>query len=251
MRGQRQAHSSVAKGDEHARDDWRTPTSVLTRVRQVAELCWPGISDRPGAGIFLDPCSNADGSTGAAYNYSGPDGNGFDGLVESWGDASNDGLVFPNWVYSQSAAWVAKMVAAAADGVPIIGLGPARPDTQWHRTAMTRASALVFWRSRITFELPPGAQIYRLTTDEDPRQACRDLASVPGVLVAKPAKGYIYVEAQRDVLGDALLALGAAEMKPSPAPFPSALYSYNIPRPYMVEAFGDVADVYAPPERLG
>jgi len=135
MKGQRQAHSSIARGDDNARDDWRTPAVVLDRVRRL------GL-------IRLDPCGNLDNSTGAETVYSGPDGNGLDGLAESW---ALGGLAFANYPYSEGLTWATKWTAEAAKGTPIIVLGPARFDTRWHRLAAATASAVGCWRGRLTF----------------------------------------------------------------------------------------------------
>lgn len=236
MRGQAQAHSSVAKGTDGARDTWRTPKVVLDRVRKVGR-------------IVLDPCGNSDNSTGAARVFSGPDGNGLDGLAESWkaGLASfaSPGIVFANWIYSQSLPWMVKIVEEADAGAKIVGLGPCRLDTRWHRLAMTRASCFAAWRGRLTFELSPGVEIYKVT---DNRITAAELSGEPGIFIAKPAKGYLYVEAQREVMETFITAgLEAKAVGPSPAPFPSALYFFGISPEEATDAFGDVADVYLPP----
>lgn len=240
MKGQRQAHSSVARGDENSRDDWRTPEVVLQRVRKLGH-------------IGLDPCSNLDNSTWAGIAYSGPDGNGLDGLTESWQGALASlstydglGLVFMNHPYSDSMRWALKMAAEGLLGVPIVGLVACRPDTAWWRVMCEDASAIAFWRSRITFDLPPGVQTYKLVadSDEDLPAMCANLHGVEGVLLAKVAKHHIYIEAMRDVVGADLRGAGGVEISISPAPFPSALIFHNVPCSAVLDAFGDVADVY-------
>lgn len=227
MRGQAQAHSSVAKGTVGSRDDWRTPAKVLDRVRMLGP-------------IDVDPCGNQDNSTGAAHVFSGPDGNGLDGLAEPWGD----GLAFVNYPYSDSLPWAQKWTDEATKGQPIVVLAPARPDTAWHRLAAASASAVAFWRGRVTFELPPGISIYKVTDDDC---SCSGLASAPGVLVAEQKVGHIYVVAEIALMSTYIeCGLLATKVEPSPAPFPSVLYFYNLPIEVVARAFGDVADIYLP-----
>lgn len=238
MRGQAQAHSSVKHATEGARDDWRTPQELLGRVRRLGQ-------------IGLDACGNADNSTNARIVYSGPDGNGLDGLALPWttGVLRPGELVYANYPYSDAMPWARKWTTEAATGAPVVVLGPARPDTKWHRLAVNApsCSALAFWRGRITFEMPPGIDIYKIT---DASTTAADLAVVPGVRLAKAKPTYIYVEAEISLM-DTYLACGleGRRVGPAPAPFASCLYFYGLPISRVVDVFQDKADVYRPPER--
>ncbi len=249
MKGQRQAHSSVARGDENARDDWRTPTSVLDRVRMIGP-------------IGLDPCGNADNSTGARIVYSGPDGNGIDGLATSWNVLRLGEICFDNWPYSDGMGWAEKMVAEARRGVPIIGLGPARVDTAWWRVATTATSAITCWRGRMTFDLPPNVSVFRVTHYTGRITGVAEfLVQVPGVLKIKVSQKQDYVLVDIEKTSAPGIQAAYDELifvpdPPKPAPFPSALLFYNIPIVDVQRAFGDKVDIYtliqppAPPSRL-
>lgn len=221
---------------EGARDDWRTPRALLDRVRRLGD-------------IGLDPCGNADNGVGAISSYSGPDGDGRDGLALPWGPLGPGELAYVNYPYSDAMPWARKWTTEAAQGTPIVVLGPARPDTKWHRLAVNTpaCSALAFWQGRITFEMPPGVDIYKVT---DASTTAEDLALAPGVRMAKAKVGYIYVEAEVGLM-DTYLACGleGRRVGPAPAPFASCLYFYNLPISRIVDVFRDVADVYRPPER--
>lgn len=116
------------------RDDWRTPTTVLDRVRRIGP-------------IALDPCGNPENSVGARVCYWGePDS--ADGLACGW---SLGGLVFVNPPYSQFRAWAAKAALEAKAGTQLIMLVPARTDTQAWRIATGEADCVALWRGRLTF----------------------------------------------------------------------------------------------------
>lgn len=168
----RAEHKRAATG---GKDDWRTPRKVLDAV----ELLGP---------IALDPCAASDlAHRFAWYNIREVD----DGLASAWSQyvagPMGRGLVFVNWPYSKSAAWVEKIIAEAAAGVAIIGLGASRPGAKWYRRAVAHADAVAEWRGRLTFE-------------------------------------------------------GA----PANAPFPSALFAFNVSWRRFAAAMADVADVYVP-----
>jgi hypothetical protein len=123
-------HARVATG---GKDDWRTPDVLLDRVRRIDA-------------IGLDPCADSNPTNHfARRNFTAED----DGLVRSW--YSDRGLTFVNWAYSQSAKWVDKIIAEAAEGVPIVGLGAARPGCRWYRKAKAHCDAIAEWNGRITF----------------------------------------------------------------------------------------------------
>ncbi len=128
-------HARLATG---GKDDWCTPQEVLERVRCIAP-------------IGLDPCTTAENPTGARSCFA-PDHHGpacRDGLVPGWGDY---GLVFVNPPYSQAAAWARKVVAEAAQGVEVVSLVAARPDSRWFfELVWNSAQAVCFWKGRLTF----------------------------------------------------------------------------------------------------
>jgi hypothetical protein len=119
-----------------ARSDWNTPAEVLDPVRAFND------GEPPG----LDPCSNEQSIVGARLEWRLERGE--DGLVRSW---RGFGLVFVNWPYDDSLAWARKMAEEARDGVEILGLGPARTDTEWFQSYASRADVLCFWRGRLKF----------------------------------------------------------------------------------------------------
>lgn len=113
-----------------ARDDWCTPPEVLDRVRRVGQ-------------IGLDPCWNPNAITDAGTRL---EGRNTDGLSVPW---SGHGLVYVNPPYGRKIGkWVRKCCDEARDGVEIIALLPARTDTRWFPWD---ATALAFWRGRLTF----------------------------------------------------------------------------------------------------
>lgn len=112
---------------------WQTPDNVLDLVRAFAP-------------IGLDPCTTVDNPVRANYFIAPPE----DGLVLSWAGL---GLVFVNPPYGRALpAWARRMADEGARGTEIIGLVPARPDTQWFQTYITTATALLFWRGRLKFK---------------------------------------------------------------------------------------------------
>lgn len=100
--------------------------------------------------IDLDPCANPERTVPAARHYTAAD----DGLAREW-----RGAVFMNPPYGREIGdWVEKLATEFESGrvTQAIALVPARVDTAWFR----RLSALpvAFWRGRITFVGPDGAQ---------------------------------------------------------------------------------------------
>jgi len=114
---------------------WNTPSPVLYRVCSTY------------GPVGLDPCSNPQSIVGAAVEWSLE--NGDDGLASPWGEL---GPVFCNPPYSRGVidTWAAKMALEGALGAEIIGLIPARVDTNWFRSVYT-AQAICFWAGRIKF----------------------------------------------------------------------------------------------------
>jgi site-specific DNA-methyltransferase (adenine-specific) len=122
-----------------AKHDWRTPESVLARVRRV------------GA-IAFDPCASPDNPTGAAVYCSPPQ----DGLDLCWTEASAGRLVFVNPPFGRALPrWVGTCAAEASKGNEIVLLTPARPDTSWFRLAWGSARAVCLWSGRMTFKGAP------------------------------------------------------------------------------------------------
>lgn len=101
-------------------------------------------------GIHLDPCSNESSIVGALAMITDRSANG-GGLGADWslyGDS-----VYVNPPYGRKIGdWVLKCMSESLsnEGMEIIALLPARPDTEWFSHAWT-ASAICFWRGRIKF----------------------------------------------------------------------------------------------------
>ncbi len=129
------------------RQSWNTPEPVLTPLHKFAT-------------VGLDPCSNPDSIVGAVVEWSLE--RGHDGLAREWGEL---GLVFVNPEYGRAInAWIAKCVTEARGagtgrgGCEIVALVPARTDTRWFADIWQSASAILFWRGRLTFlGAPAGA----------------------------------------------------------------------------------------------
>jgi phage N-6-adenine-methyltransferase len=156
-----------------AKMDWRTPTSVLDRVRAIGE-------------IDLDPCAAADERHWFA-NYNFHLEHGFDGLSELWTDC---GLVFVNPPYGRALPkWVDKCRWEASNRTEIVLLVPARTDTRWFPWS---AACVCFWRGRIKFEAEgesnpapfPSALIYWGPRVDAFRYAFQDAGQI--VLVPHP-----------------------------------------------------------------
>jgi phage N-6-adenine-methyltransferase len=115
--------------------DWRTPDEVLSLVRRLG--C-----------IDLDPATAPDNPTGARRFYTAAD----NGLRQSW---ESTGIVYCNPPYGRALGPWAKKMRDEGSRNEIVALLPARPDTRWFQEYVTTASALCFWRGRMTFEGAP------------------------------------------------------------------------------------------------
>lgn len=117
--------------------EWRTPASVLDRVRRVGP-------------IALDPCAHPQGLVRAAREIRPPG----DGLAEEWGVSAGEGLVYVNPPYGRVIVdWCGKCAIEHIErGSDVIGLLPARTDTSWfHEAIFEVARMILFWRGRIRF----------------------------------------------------------------------------------------------------
>lgn len=126
------------------REDWNTPDEVLAPVRAFAG----------DDGIRLDPCGNAHSIVGAKLEYRLDRGD--DGLKESWWGRKGDlqhGVVYVNPPYGRGVVlWLAKADTEHEDGVDdIFVLTAARTDTAAFQEHGFRATAICFWKGRITF----------------------------------------------------------------------------------------------------
>lgn len=117
-----------------ASEHWCSPRMIVDRVRKIR-----------GA-IGLDPCSNAGSIVGAIVAWIlARDG---DSLARSW---AGFGLVYVNPPFGRAiAAWAAKLAREAAAGVEIVGLVPARLETEWWATIREHFDVVVLDR-RIAF----------------------------------------------------------------------------------------------------
>lgn len=135
-----------------AKHDWETPESVLEMVRVIGP-------------IALDPCTTPENPARATWFYTVEE----DGLAHPWSAgalrarwiggmsvASVDWLVYVNPPYGRELPkWIDKCVAEASRGVEILALVPARVDTRWYARCVETASAIRFWRGRLTFRAAP------------------------------------------------------------------------------------------------
>jgi hypothetical protein len=146
---------------------WNTPERVLSVVREVA-----------GGKIKCDPCSNETSIVDAEIEYRLDRGQ--DGLVEPWYSTT-----FVNPVYGREiGAWTMRAHhLARREGIEVVGLVPARVDTQWFKDCWA-AAAICFVEGRLTFlgapsPAPfPSALVYWGTWRERFASACRDLGKV-------------------------------------------------------------------------
>lgn len=107
-----------------------TPLPVLERVRQLGP-------------IGLDPCSNARSEVDARVEWRRG------GLERDW---VGYGLVYCNPPYGRGVErWTAKCVETSERGEDVVGLLPARTDSQWWQEDVARAVAVCCWRGRLKF----------------------------------------------------------------------------------------------------
>lgn len=131
-----------------ATPEWRTPNSVLDRVRRV------GL-------ISLDPCAHPCGLVDAVVEWYGPNQGGIDGLKEDWNiETKTPGVVFVNPPYGKPIKdWSAKCALEHLErGVDVVALLPARTDTSWWQETVPLARCVCFWRGRIKF-LSDGGEV--------------------------------------------------------------------------------------------
>ena len=131
---------SIAPCLSSERMDWQTPDAVLDLVRKVAP-------------IGLDPCTTADNPCGAERFYCRPE---HDGLADPW---NGMGLVYLNPPYGREISqWTRTAALWAAQGVEIVMLTGAKPDTQWwHGDIVPGAAGVLFWKGRLRFRGAPAA----------------------------------------------------------------------------------------------
>lgn len=121
-----------AKHKSSKKENYCTPAPFLEVVTELGP-------------IGLDPCSNEHSLTCAKVEYRFDKGQ--DGLVLPW---SGFGLVFVNCPYGRkTGAWLRRMSAMGDQGVEIVGLVAARPDTIEFQNCT--APLVCFWRGRLIF----------------------------------------------------------------------------------------------------
>lgn len=134
-------------------EQWATPARVLRPF--VSEL----------GRIALDPCCALHAHTSHEFRAGPLNARECwfsDGLDRSWVEAVEGvggGWVWVNPPYGRAlSAWADTCAEAAALGLEVVALVPARTDTKWFRT-ITRGGALVgFVAGRLPFESPDGAR---------------------------------------------------------------------------------------------
>lgn len=121
------------------RGDWQTPPEVVDRVRAFCA----------GRGL-LDPCAANDRDEQFAdCNFTKSD----DGLSPSWRAQLGWSVVaYVNPPYGRGiGAWIDKCLDEYMRGAEVVALVPARTDTGWFATCWKTATAMCFWRGRMTF----------------------------------------------------------------------------------------------------
>lgn len=133
---------------------FNTPHPVVNRLRSFDQR-----------GIWLDPCSNETSIVGARHEWRIERGE--DGLARPW--SSDLGPAFCNPVYDDLRAWAEKMAREAARHIEIVGLIPARLDTEaFQLSILPTCSAIFFWKGRLHFIDGPS---YTAQTDMFPNDA--------------------------------------------------------------------------------
>ena len=119
--------------DSHARQAMLTPSYVLEPVRELL------------GGIGLDPCTEPDNPTRADAFYFQP----LDGCALPWAFARS---VFCNPPYGEARErWIEKCISTAAQGVSVVLLVPAHPDTRIFQIALAACTTVLFCKGRLKF----------------------------------------------------------------------------------------------------
>lgn len=110
--------------------------------------------------IGLDPCASKEEKYHLGrVNFSGPEGNGKDGLVETWDFA---GLVYCNPPYGEGALakWAPKIALEAKEGNEILALLPAYLERRWWTRHLHPAfdSCLYFGKRIVFFDPSTGKE---------------------------------------------------------------------------------------------
>jgi len=119
------------KRNPDAKIEYFTPDEVLSGVRQIDA-------------IGLDPATDPINPTGAKTFFTEAD----NGLERDW---SGHGLVYCNPPFEEP--WYKKIGNESAKGIEMVALVMAVPTTVYfQQDLMPHASAVCFWRGRLTFE---------------------------------------------------------------------------------------------------
>lgn len=126
----------------------KTPRAFLGLVRKVF-----------GGPIILDPCADPDPKYQfAGTNFTGPRGQGFNGLEESWFQFKNRFINPPYARGKVNPDWANKVVHEVnksrelAHNTATIVLHSSRTGSQWFKTYRENCDALCFWYGRLTFD---------------------------------------------------------------------------------------------------
>jgi hypothetical protein len=125
---------------------WQTPESYLELVRKVGP-------------ILFDPCTVSSNPTKAAYYVPHDKGANALAFLVSWAKhvqsfrlQGHQGLTFVNPPYGDALpGWTEKVLEETAQGLEVVFLVPARPDTRWHNRALHEADCTLFHGKRIQF----------------------------------------------------------------------------------------------------
>lgn len=120
------------------RQDWPTPLALIARLKESFGV------------LALDPCAYDD----PAYHFALINiVKAQDGLVQPWHVTAHLGFAYVNSEYGRALPkWVDKCNQEGEAGAEIIQLTPARPGTQWYRSAKRGSQAICELDKRLTFQ---------------------------------------------------------------------------------------------------
>lgn len=125
-------------------DDYCSPTVVIVSLRKLGR-------------IALDPCSNKHSIVPARVKLTRKRRSEAGSLAVAWLPYCYGGFAYVNPPYGRvMPLWAEKIVHEYKSGCEIVALVAARVDTRWWDTMIEHATAVCYWRGRITFVGRPG-----------------------------------------------------------------------------------------------